>query len=246
MPVIGIGIGVCYRGSNPGGAAPEPPAWSPLELSPVLWLKADAGTFQTSGGIAALAYADPVGEWQDQSGLGHHVTAPTEAKRPALITGAQNGLPGIRFDGVDDHLRALFTGNQPFTRFFVLKNRSAADGNHVICSGGTAVSYLYYSGATTLTLSAGASLSTAASASAVLIARATYNGAASKIGVNAGTVTTGAGGAGSPGGLTLAADEAGLYLSDLDLFEVLVFPSAVADADVTLTLGYLNGRWAIY
>lgn len=68
--------------------------WTPLALSPALWLAADAGTFQSSGGAAASTDADPIGEWRDQSGNGRHATM-TGSNRPAYkLVG---GRPSVRF-----------------------------------------------------------------------------------------------------------------------------------------------------
>lgn len=72
-----------------------------------LWLRADAGVYQDSAGTTpAAADGDPVGRWADQSGNGKHATQGTAAKRPTWKTNQLNGLPSVRGDGVDDHLRS--------------------------------------------------------------------------------------------------------------------------------------------
>ncbi len=78
-----------------GSAGPIDPA----TLSPLALWDAALGRFQTSGGSAATADTDPVGEWQDQSGNGHHVVQATALFRPILKTNIVNGEPVIRFDG---------------------------------------------------------------------------------------------------------------------------------------------------
>jgi hypothetical protein len=45
-----------------------------------------------------------VSAWADQSGLGNDVTQATAAAQPLLVPSAQNGRPGVQFDGVDDSL----------------------------------------------------------------------------------------------------------------------------------------------
>lgn len=91
----------------------------PLDLDPLLWLKADAGTFQTDGGSAAEADGDPVGLWQDQSGNGDHATQGTAAARGTLKLAIQNGLPVVRLDGTDDFysLTGLTAASGPHTFF---------------------------------------------------------------------------------------------------------------------------------
>lgn len=63
----------------------------------LLWLKADAGLTQIGTNTA-------VNVWADQSGRDNHATQPTAANQPAWIAGALNGLPAIRFDGVNSYL----------------------------------------------------------------------------------------------------------------------------------------------
>jgi hypothetical protein len=82
--------------------------FSPLSLSPALWLRADQGLYQERTGAsattAASADADPVGTWLDQSGNGRHATAAADSKRPTLKLAIVNGKPVVRFDGSDDFL----------------------------------------------------------------------------------------------------------------------------------------------
>jgi len=59
-----------------------------------LWLKADAGITFGTGNAVSL--------WADQGGLGNNASQTTASKRALLITNALNGLPVVRFDGLDD------------------------------------------------------------------------------------------------------------------------------------------------
>jgi hypothetical protein len=69
-------------------------AFSPLSLSPALWLS-DTGS--------------DVSIWSDISGNNRHATQATVGSRPAIIASALNGRQVRRFDGVDDFL-SLTTG----------------------------------------------------------------------------------------------------------------------------------------
>src|SRR5262249_3683840 len=60
-----------------------------------VWLRADAGTI-TSG--SALS------QWSDQSTNNRHATQGTAGSQPTLVNGVINGLPVVRFDGVNDFL----------------------------------------------------------------------------------------------------------------------------------------------
>lgn len=83
-----------------------------------LWLKADAGTFQTSGGLVADADGHPVGSWMDQSGSFWEFTQ-SGTNRPTLKTAGVgravgddiNGLPVVRFDGANDWMSTTATLN---------------------------------------------------------------------------------------------------------------------------------------
>jgi hypothetical protein len=78
--------------------------FSPLSLSPDLWLKADAGTLQTVGGTAASADGDPVGSYLDNSTNANNASQATASKRPTLKLNVANSLPMIMPDTVDDML----------------------------------------------------------------------------------------------------------------------------------------------
>jgi hypothetical protein len=69
-------------------------AFSPLSLSPALWLS-------DTGSDAA--------QWEDISGNGRHALQETPARRPAIITAELNGRQVRRFDGLNDFM-GLATG----------------------------------------------------------------------------------------------------------------------------------------
>lgn len=60
-----------------------------------LWVRADAGA--TLNGSA-------VTQWTDQSGNNRLAVQSSTASQPMLISNAVNGLPAVRFDGIDDFL----------------------------------------------------------------------------------------------------------------------------------------------
>ena len=97
--------------------------FSPLDLSPALWL--DAGLsplFQLSGGTtAAAADGDPVGYWGDLSGNGNHATQAGAGKRLTLKLAIQNSLPVLRGDGVDDTYQIPTLALTDFEAYFVLR-----------------------------------------------------------------------------------------------------------------------------
>ncbi len=68
-----------------------------------------------------------VDQWDDETGNGNHAIQPVAGKRPTVVPDALNGHPAVRFDGVDDSLRAdgvagALSGNDvPHTFLIVFK-----------------------------------------------------------------------------------------------------------------------------
>ncbi len=78
-------------------------AFSPSDIAGLAgWWKADA--------ISGLADGDPVASWLDSSGNGRTFSQATAAKKPTFKTGIVNGMPVVRFDGVDDLLKQAAFG----------------------------------------------------------------------------------------------------------------------------------------
>lgn len=95
-------------------------AFSPADLDPALWFDADA--------ITGLVDGDPVQTWSDGSGNDRHATQATAAARPVYKTAMVNGLPAVRFDGVDDNLATpAFAQSTVWTAFVVVKRLSGTD-----------------------------------------------------------------------------------------------------------------------
>ena len=70
---------------------------SPVDIAGLqLWLKADEVNGASEGTVVAA--------WPDASGRGRDASQPLVARRPIYKTGLRNGLPALRFDGVDDCL----------------------------------------------------------------------------------------------------------------------------------------------
>lgn len=81
--------------------------FSPLQLSPVLWLdSSDSTTVFTDSGLTtpATVDGDSIGGWKDKSGNGRHFTQSSGTNRPTYKTAIRNGKAVIRFDGVNDRL----------------------------------------------------------------------------------------------------------------------------------------------
>lgn len=79
----------------------------------LLWLKSDAGVTEDIGGVSV---------WEDQSGQGNHFRQAVSGSQPDIVDDALGGVPGVEFDGLDDHLISdnyLYAADQEFTMIFV-------------------------------------------------------------------------------------------------------------------------------
>jgi len=94
--------------------------FTPLDLTPALWMDAADTTTVT---IASSA----VSEWKDKSGNNRHLTQTTGGNRPTYISSAQNGLSVVRFDGTNDYLNGSGITNIGSFAIFAVTNRHTAD-----------------------------------------------------------------------------------------------------------------------
>ncbi len=83
----------------------DPPAhcdsYTPPAEGLLLWLKADS---------ISASDGDVISSWDDQSGNGLHFTQSDSTKAPVFKTNIINGLPALRFDGVNDVLEGISLG----------------------------------------------------------------------------------------------------------------------------------------
>jgi hypothetical protein len=121
----GLGLGLSLKRSR----RIITPGFSPLSLSPALWLDAsDSGSlFQSNGGAAASNDGDPVGYWMDKSGNGKHATQTSGTNKPTLKTAIQNGKNIVRTNGTSSFMNIPTTTiNAPFTIYLVIKKPSSS------------------------------------------------------------------------------------------------------------------------
>jgi hypothetical protein len=244
-----------YRGTRYtlwGGAPvlPAPtPAFSPAEVAGLkLWLKADGVLWQDSARTtAATADGDPVGAWDDASGLGNHATQATSTRRPTLKLAVQNGKPVLRFDAVDDvfNLTATMT-SAPSTALAVL-TPSAGGTRTLTCGNADSLQYRVESDGKQRLVRANVAdmgVSTSAlSQAAFNVAAYTYaspDAAFRRNGAADGTLST-AQPFTDPVRYVGSAEPFGQ-----DLAELLFYDAALAAADLQRLEAYLNARWGVY
>lgn len=118
-------------------AKTAPPPWTPLDGGNLrAWYRADAGLLDASDAPITVD-GTAIKTWQDQSGNGHHLTQATAGKRPTYKTGAMNGLPGVRCDGVSrflDHLAGADIVAGTTLTLAVVHVRRVAHANSILVS----------------------------------------------------------------------------------------------------------------
>lgn len=127
----GINLGWIDLVPRRGGVTTSP--FSPLDLSPVLWLSADVGTYtDTSRTTPTINAGDLVRGWTDRSGTGNHATQPQSPATTHIATyqtNVINGKPVVRFDGDDALTHGWNNGTNPCT-VFVVGNRNGGAASY--------------------------------------------------------------------------------------------------------------------
>jgi hypothetical protein len=240
-----------------------------------VWLDAaDASTIYdaTSGG-SLVAAGGSVARLADKSGNGRHATQDTQSLRPLRRTAIQAGLDVVRFDGADDSLRAanVFTATTEYTVFFVGRGDAINDNGRAFLSlAPTATStngYFHYVYRNDLANKSRAMFTTNGSEQSLSSDTAsgiTYNAFHCMSAVHSatgrewwinsasqGTANTATGSAAfSSAELRLgwyyarSAGEGFFPLSG-DIGEVLVYGSALSDANRSAVESYLMNKWGI-
>ncbi len=222
--------------------------FSPLSLSPTLWLKADAGAY-TDAGTTLATDGQTVRQFNDQSGNGNHASQATAGNRPLWIAAGQNGLPVLRFDGIDDYLdTALSAVSQPYTLFIVGKATNIGTNAARFVDANSVNRALFGVKATTgLTQQfAGSLLEGAGNRSGAFHQwTALYNGASSLSRMDgASEIATANAGTNSWATLRIGADNVPAASSQLngDICEIILYPSDQTTKFATVE-GYLKTRW---
>lgn len=208
--------------------------WTPSEISPSFWVESDSG-FTPS-------------QWNDKSGNAHHLLQATPGKRPSLLANAQNGLPAIRFDGLDDFMQASYTQNGPTTVFFVYRQNSfSGSGAHDIIYDGasTASAFVLCSNTVNQKFRVNAAFAYDTQVADGVFAYTTVVFAVSgKARVNGVQIGTGSW-AGNPGGFTIGALGDGGRNTQIDVLLAVQVPGVVSDADIALVEAYITAKYGL-
>lgn len=222
--------------------------WSPKSIPGcALWLDAaDSTVFNAPAGA--------IQEWQDKC-QNNHATG-VDPSKPQLQLALQNGLPGARFDGIDDSLDVKGPGGTTgsYSLFFVVKvnqpssQRAIWSNRGVVPTGATffgvynGKSYLYQNDALPQGLTATVALPTVA-----MLYELSVNAGARNLVVNGQLTASDAASASVtsvPKGI-LGKDQPNNIFVAMDVFEVIAFDQALSPADTTLVRTKLKEKWAL-
>jgi hypothetical protein len=212
--------------------------FSPIQISGLkLWLKADS---------LVLSDNDPVSTWSDSSGNANDVTAAGSA-RPTYKTNIQNGLPAVRFDGTSDVLTGTFTfdygtilavcnfnsaGNFPNYNGLVVTQNGALGSDDLFTGDGSGTTNLYNAGGlgpfgNNIWINAVQMLDFSPLTTTKLIAGVDST-PLSKTSINIGNDPA-----------------AGSRFWNGDVLEVIIYDTALSDANRIRVQDYLIAKWAL-
>lgn len=226
-------------GAGPEGAGT---AFNPATVANLAaWFKADSGTSTTTDGVA-------ISQWNDSSVNVRHATQATGSLQPLYKAAIQNGLPVVRFDGVDDQLKTgVFVLNQPATFFVVGAYRGVFNAAKNILTDGLSAAFANVISRDSATLVGCFAGTTAQDVTTTPqsfhVYSVIFNGASSEIRADGGTATVGNAGVNTAGGVSLGASATGGNTGDVDLGEVLAYAAAVSTTDRQAIEGYLKTKW---
>mgnify|MGYP001615743132 FL=1 len=216
-------------------------AFAPSDIAGLkLWLKADA--------ITGLVDGDPIATWTDQSGSGNNAVQATGTKQPLYKTAIKNGLPIVRFDGTDDILQTpvLFSSGN-VTGFVVAQNRTNVGTYRPLLAA------LPLRGLTWLNnhmmLNIDASINSTSAFSTMVFYTFSFIYVASGVstlGQNGSLVTGNAGTTPITTAWDIGGASAYNWFRTWDVGEVIIYDSAVSDANRISVENYLNTKWAVY
>jgi hypothetical protein len=202
-----------------------------------LWLKADA--------IAGLNDADPVASWPDSSAQGNNAAQATASKQPTYRANQQNGLPAVRFDGVNDLL--MLAANITVgvsTVFAVLKKTGAAVTQAIFVPSGAGL-YAPLTAGQFGVIATVAVLHTSQLPAGFVMLAAVIRAANDIDLIQGATLVNRTNGTGFAVRTQTAvgADATGIQHFGGDLCELIVYDSALSNANRDAVFAYLNAKY---
>lgn len=234
------------RGGGSGASA-----FSPLSLSPALWLDASDATSITH-------IANAVTQWNDKSGNSRHATQGTALNRPVTNTTTVNGLNSIDFDGTN-HALALPSyfdnlSTKDYTIYITFRPDTTTGTDSLFASeaAGNGLAMYYTStnfrGVSTAfaTISDEASLATTIAPHIAMLRKNATEFRMFRDGMF-GSSKVPSGGFTATFGTWLGASNNGSFNSLMDgrMCEVLIYEATHTEAQVNSVQNYLGSKWGV-
>jgi len=226
--------------------------WTDLEIEdPLGFLSTDGHTvgWFISDSTATITKdgADSVSVWADYLDSGHDLLATDETKQCPVWS-----ADGILFNGTTSRmLTGTFTWNQPAMYYIVIKQITWTSLDYIFDGYGDGTTRAYqYPSSPKLQASAGSA--SGDNSDLVIntwgILRVLFNGASSKIQVNAESAVTGDFGSEDPEGFALGfrPPENNDRFSNIQVQEIILRNVADSESTQTLIINYLNDKYSVY
>jgi hypothetical protein len=219
---------------------------TPPVANPWAWYRADL----LLGEESLPGDGTAVSEWQDISGNNRHATQGTGADQPTFETNVQNGLPVVRFVAASTHM--LETGvelTQPAVTMVAAVSPNDTAANKSIVQGSTATTgdaAFFFTSTEQITAYAGtARTDTGGSVSGFTVVAGVWNDASSWAyrGTD-GTEVTGTTGTRTFTNLQIGAGPTLSNPFDGDIGEIIIYASALSEANVNTIAAEMETRWA--
>lgn len=224
-------------------------SFSPLDLSPALWLDAsDTSTITSSSGA--------VSQWNDKSTNGRNLTQATAISQPTTGSSTLNGLNVIVFDGTADFMDSgtvTLTGRQ--FHLIVIKTNSNAKAPAISNTGTTTEATVFQSGSSSPLNRWGAyragtgtvviqSTTTSSAANTAYVLTCDFNASSSKLRINGVEVASGTVGTNNTNNFRLGRNPATAY-SGGAIAEVVIVSGSLSATDVSNWETYAAAKWGI-
>jgi hypothetical protein len=204
-----------------------------------MWLKADS---------LALADGAALTTWTDAGPNARNPTQATTQNKPLFKTALYNGLPAIRFDGVDDQLKTANYGLSSASLHVFIVCKLLAATTNVTAFDGLANQQCRFlrASSTSWNMSQGLAVPTLTGQTpeALHVYSLEFAGAAAAGRTDGGTAfTANSGTATAAGGITLGCKPDLTGASNIDICEFIACTQILSTADRQATETYLKGKW---
>jgi hypothetical protein len=242
-----------------------PIALTPLPVRSGLQLHLDAADpstlFNATTGGSLVAADGAVARWEDKSGNGRHATQATSDSRPLRKNAVQNGLGVLRFDGGNDwlNLPTNFRWWPTGTLFAVLDNagdgifwyalKRADDNPEIRLVTSQDSGFWYYDGSYKVNQPNHYDAIGGGTVRTVVLANTSYKSYSNGILKNSTTLASAVTANNSAfshtiGGFKVPDDDFSSYAA-IDIAEIVMYDSALSDADRSAVESYLMSKWGI-